>query len=69
MRQRKPLAKFRKLQNELDQAGYLTDIRTITDDQYSFAVNGEIIKVYKKRESANDALVKLHQDIINQQLK
>ena len=69
MKERKSLAKFRKLQNDLDQAGYVVDIRTVSTDQYSFAVNGEIKKVYKKRESANKALIKLHQKTINQPLK
>ena len=69
MRDRKPLPKFRKLQNDLDQSGYVVDIRTISTTAFSFAVNGEIKKVYTKRESANKALIKLHQNIINQSLK
>jgi hypothetical protein len=69
MRQRKPLAKFRILQAELDQLGYIVDIRTVSEDSYSFAVNGEIKKVYKKREGANKALIKLHKKLKNQTLK
>lgn len=69
MRERKSLERFRQMQNELDQNGFLVDIRTISQNEFSFAVNGEIKKVYKKRESANKALIKLHKKTINEQLK
>lgn len=65
-RERKSLEKFRKMQNELDQNGFIVDIRTISDNEFSFSVNGTILKVYKKRESANKALTKLYQKTINQ---
>lgn len=68
MRERKSLERFRQMQNELDQNGFLVDIRTISQNEFSFAVNGEIKKIYKKRESANKALIKLYQNTINQKI-
>lgn len=54
--------KYRKLQGELDKIGIFTFIIRSGKRQFDFVVNGEIVKSFKKRSSANMRIVKLHKE-------
>lgn len=56
---------FRKLMNELLNHGLIVNIIHVGKSNYNFVVNGEIIKNYKKRESANKRLIKMHKSYGN----
>ena len=56
---RKGVSKFRKIQAQLDNLGFLTSIQKTGISEYQLIVNGEIVKVYKKRENANKKLERM----------
>lgn len=62
---RKADSKYRKLQSELDNEGILTAIVREGEKTYTFIINGEVIKCFKKRSSINRRLEKLHKLHIN----
>lgn len=52
---------FRRLQRKLDDMGFMTNIlRLITNKRYEVVVNGEIVKVYKRRQNAKLFIIKLY---------
>lgn len=52
--------KYRILQRELDDAGYMTLILRVDKKWFEFHVNGIVEKKYKNRDSCNKRLLKLH---------
>lgn len=58
-------AKYRIMQNELDKKGHITSIVRQGKKSFAFIVNGAIIKVFKKRDSANKRISKLHEEFTN----
>lgn len=56
---RKGVSKFRLIQSQLDELGIITSLLKTGKKEYSLIVNGEIVKLYKKRENANFRLLKL----------
>lgn len=61
MKVKKGHIKYRKLLAELDALGVIVDIRRVDKKQYNFILNGVIVKNYKKRESCNKLLIKIHE--------
>lgn len=51
--------KYRVILSELDSKGIMISIVRVCEKNYNFIINGEIVKNYKKRESANKRLLKL----------
>jgi hypothetical protein len=56
---RKGVAKFRLIQAQLDELGIITSVLKTGVKEYQVIVNGEITKLYKKRDNANIYLIKL----------
>lgn len=56
---RKGVSKYRLVQAQLDDLGILTSVMKTGKEEYTLVVNGEIVKVYKKRDTANLRLVKI----------
>ena len=56
---RKGVAKYRLVQAQLDRLGILTSVMKTGKEEHTLVVNGEIVKVYKKRDTANLRLVKI----------
>lgn len=54
-------SKYRKMQNELDKIGFITAIIKNGRKNYAFILNGQIIKVFAKRDSCNKRIVKLYE--------
>lgn len=52
--------KYRKLQSDLDKVGIITSIIRLGKKQFDFYVNGTNAGGFKKRDSANKRIVKLH---------
>lgn len=52
--------KYRKMQNTLDNKGIMTAIVREGKKTYSFIVNGEVVKTFSQRTSANKQIVKLY---------
>lgn len=52
-------AKYRKMMAHLDGHGLMVTIDRVNRKQFSFIVNGELRKSYRKRESCNRQLEKL----------
>ena len=52
--------KYRKLQNDLDKVGIITVIIKTGKKQFDFNINSTIVATFKKRDSANKRIVKLH---------
>ncbi len=50
---------YRVILSELDSKGLMVSIVRVCEKNYNFIINGEIVKNYKKRESANKRLLKL----------
>lgn len=50
---------YRVILRELDSKGIMISIVRVCEKNYNFIINGEIVKNYKKRESANKRLLKL----------
>ena len=59
--------KYRQLQGELDKIGYMTAIVRQEKKNFLFIINGEIIKSFKKRESINKRIKKLHNEKLQTQ--
>ncbi|UOX35289.1 hypothetical protein LXD69_07160 [Flavobacterium sediminilitoris] len=56
---RRGVPKYRLIQSHLDELGIMTTIHKTGKNEYSFMINGVIVKIYKKRENANKKLLKL----------
>jgi len=54
--------KYRLIQRELDDAGFMTLILRVDKKWYEYHVNGNIEKKYKKRHSCNNRLLKLYNE-------
>jgi hypothetical protein len=50
----------------LDSHGLICYIDRVSKKQFSFVVNGEILKTYKKRDSCNRQIEKLYNQKLNQ---
>jgi meiotically up-regulated gene 157 (Mug157) protein len=53
--------KYRKMQAELDKNNCITTIVRNYEKSFSFIINGEVIKAFKKRDSANQRIKKLYE--------
>lgn len=51
--------KYRKMMSDLDSKGVMTSIDRVSRCQFTFLQNGEAVKTYKKRDSANKYLKRL----------
>ena len=52
--------KYRRLLGELDQLGYVIHINRVCEKRYELQVNWEIKKLYRKRDSCNKFILKIH---------
>ncbi len=55
----KGVKKYKILRSNLDSKGFVTHINRVNEKCFNLIINGEIVKVYKKRQSANNYLIKL----------
>lgn len=56
---RKGITKYRLIQAQLDNLGVLTSVLKTGRKEYSLIVNGEIVKLYRKRDTCNQHLIKI----------
>lgn len=59
-------AKYRMMQQMLDEAGLCTSIIRVGPKWYQLQLNGEVIKKYKQRHSCNKKIERMYQDLISQ---
>ena len=52
--------KYRKILGELDQIGYVIHINRVCRKRYELQVNWQIVKRYKKRDSCNKYILRIH---------
>jgi ParB/RepB/Spo0J family partition protein len=52
--------KYRRILGELDQLGYVIHINRVCDKRYELQVNWQIVKQYRKRDSCNKFILKIH---------
>lgn len=52
--------KYRKMMAKLDSVGLMVTIDRVSKKQFSFLVNGTLVKSYRVRNSCNRQLVKLY---------
>ncbi|MFB9099008.1 MULTISPECIES: hypothetical protein [Flavobacterium] len=59
--------KYRTIQSDLDKIGLMTAIVREGAKTYTFIINGQVIKCFKRRDSINRRLLKLHKKHIKTQ--
>lgn len=52
---------FTKLQNELDQNGFATEIKKVGKDKYNLIINFSVVKIRKQRRSCKAHVIKLYE--------
>ena len=57
-------AKYRMMQNMLDEAGECTAIIRVGPKWYQFQHNGTVVKKYKRRHSCNKQVEKMYRALI-----
>jgi ParB/RepB/Spo0J family partition protein len=55
--------KYRRILGELDQVGYVIHINRVCGKRYELQVNWEIKKQYRKRDSCNKFILKIHKKV------
>ncbi len=55
--------KYRKILGELDQLGHVIYINRVCDKRYELQVNWQIVKRYRKRDSCNKYILKIHKKV------
>ncbi|MFY9308083.1 MAG: hypothetical protein WAQ28_03430 [Bacteroidia bacterium] len=52
---------FTKIQNELDQNGFVTEIKKVGFKEYNLILNFEVYKIRKQRRSCKAHIIKLYE--------
>ena len=53
------------MQSELDKYGFITNINRVSNKHFVLLINGEAVKSFKKRQSANLRIQKLYEQTQN----
>jgi hypothetical protein len=63
MRTRIAASKYRKMQSVLDAHSILISIQRVDKCSYNLIINGTIVKNYRQRQSCNNRIVKMYNQL------